>query len=154
MENEKDDTVAVTGCADEQNLEGKIYVTLISKRFPTQSKFVIYLDSFGASEELKRGLRKEIVTNRVEMIDEDEIDDEEIEAKASTAAQDGAPCTIKAKIRLGTDASAKEQIEKRLHRDVDGWLAEMFTHVQAHFLHPSLQHRINFEVWKNSFTVA
>ena len=44
LRHEKDATVAVTGCANaEQNIEGKIFITLMSRQSPDQKIFIINL---------------------------------------------------------------------------------------------------------------
>ena len=153
MENEKDALVAVTGCADSRNVAGKIYITLISKRSPFQKSYV--MDSHGHVVPIKRQKydhikypMNKVLTNRDsgELIEGDEIIDTEVEATASKAVANGVWFAIKARIRLGTDASALEKIENNLNTTVDNWLSEMFTHVQAHYHHQTLNHRINFEV--------
>ena len=78
--------------------------------------------------------------------DGDEIGDSEIEAEAASSDTNHVPYEIKVKIKLGTDSSARDTIENNLGTTVDNWLAEVFTHVQLHYHHRSLKHKINFEV--------
>ena len=84
------------------------------------------------------------------MIDEgDALGDPVEEARAKSAIVGGknsVPFAIKAKIKIGTDVSARDTITKKLNTTVDAWISEMFTHLQAHYHHPSLRHRVNFEV--------
>ena len=84
-------------------------------------------------------------------VEGDEIGDTEEETKAQNTVvgtSNSVPFAVKAKIKLGTDVSASDTITKKLHRTVDEWISEILTHVQAHYHHPTLRHRINFEVLK------
>ena len=153
LENENDASVAVTGCADDRNHEGKMYLTIISKRSPYQKSFSLDVNGNVKLIEAKSGntvnnlLIQNIIDRRgFEIMEGDEIKNAELEAKAANAETNGVPCSIKVKIRLGIDASALKTIEKSLQRTYDNWLAEVFTHAQVHYHHPTLQHRINFEV--------
>ena len=161
LQHEKDATVAVTGCADvNRNIEGKIFITLISKQSPDQKLFVIHLKDDETHITSRSGKREkrhlfeaqevaaqtETILTTTDVFEGDEVKDKELEAKVSKAADTGVPCSIKAKIKIGTDLSASNTIQSNLQMSVDNWLAEMFTHVQSHYYHPSLQHRINFEV--------
>ena len=78
-----------------------------------------------------------------------EIGDEEEETIASKVVLGGSntvPYALKATIKLGIDISAKNTIENRLGKTVDWWPTEVMTHFQAHYYHPTLRHRISFEV--------
>ena len=152
---EQDARVAVTGCADERNLEGKMYITLLSNRSPHQKSFSMDLD--GNVEPIKimgsndgyLEIPKNINTRQRDgdlFDDGDNIGSYNLEAKASAADTAGVPHEIIVKIKIGTDTSAKEDIEGRLENTVDNWLSEVFTHVQNHYYHPTLGHRINFQV--------
>ena len=160
MQHDQDATVAVTGCSDiERNVEGKMFISMMSRHSPYQKTFVINLkdgDQHTASrskEPLKRQLSEakqvaeqiETIIAATEVIEGDEVKDTKLEARVSKAPEIGVPCSIKAKIKMGTDASAWHTIQNNLQMTVDNWLAEMFTHVQSHYYHPTLQHRINFE---------
>ena len=57
----------------------------------------------------------------------------------------------KSQIRCFWNLPAVNKIVNGLGRTVDDWLAEMFTHVQNHYHHDTLQHKINFEVDLNIF---
>ena len=82
-----------------------------------------------------------------------DISDSEIEAKAASSDTKNVPYKLAAKIRLGIDSAARNKIEKDLGTTVDNWLAEMFAHVQLHFLHSSLKHKINFEVCAKNYCI-
>ena len=166
LHHDKEATVAVTGCADaERNIEGKMYITLMSRQSPYQKMFTIDLKDNGgniqyrSSHPQKRQLSEaqqvaeqiETIIRATETIEDDEIIDKDVEARVSKAPGDGVPCSIKAKIKMGTDASAWHTIHDYLQMSVDNWLAEMFTHVQSYYYHPTLKHRINFEVKFKSF---
>lgn len=156
LRHEKDATVAVTGCANaEQNIEGKIFITLMSRQSPDQKIFIINLkddEANSISTSWKREKRQtsevlqdETIRTENKVIEGDNIKDKNLEDRASKASGVGVPCSIKAKIKMGTDLSAVNTIQNHLQMSVDNWLAEMFTHVQSHYYHPTLQHRINFE---------
>ena len=164
LQNERDVTVAVTGCPDaERNAEKKMLITLMSSQSPGQKSFAIDLNydekrmtsrsiklvkrQLSEAQQVAEELETIIAAN--EILEDDEIKDKELEARVSKAPETGVPCSIKARIKMGTDASAKDYIQNRLKMSVDHWLAEMFTHVQSHYYNPTLQHRINFEVKLN-----
>ena len=156
LKNDVDATVAVTGCPDENNQDELMFITLISKRSIYQKSFVMdftgHVEPIQLSEVDSRNLQVHEnldFRNENKFVEGDEIGDTEEEAKAQSTVVGGSnpvPFAIKAKIKLGTDASASDTITNRLNRTVDAWIAETFTHVQAHFHHRTLRHRINFEV--------
>ena len=156
LKNERDSVVAVTGCADEKNPEGKIFITLISNRSRYQKSFS--LDLSGNVESIQRmedDSRDSLFTGYLEprnantFVEGDEIGDNDAEIIAQNTVIGGGtsiPYAIKAKLELGIDESAKDTIAKRFNTTVDAWLSEVLTHVQAHYRHPTLRHRINFQV--------
>ena len=145
---EQDARVAVTGCPDQRNLEGRMYITLLSKHSLYQKSFSMDLDGHVEPIQIMQSNNAylstpENLTSRQEdtFTDGDAIVNSQVEAEASVAESTGVPSSIKLRIRLGTDIAAKD----KLGTMVDNWLAEMFTHVQNHYHHTSLGHRINFE---------
>ena len=75
----------------------------------------------------------------------DEIGETDIEAAAEASTTDGVPHNLKMKVKIGTDTASINKIVNGLGRTVDDWLAETFTHVQNHYHHATLQHKIDFE---------
>ena len=156
LKNEVDATVAVTGCPDEKNQDELMFITLISKRSIYQKSFSMdftgHVESIQVSEAYSRNLPvRENLSSRNEniFVEGDEIGDTEEETKSQNTVVGGSssvPFAIKAKIKLGTDASASDTITNKLNSTVDAWISEILTHVQAHYHHPTLRHRINFEV--------
>ena len=57
----------------------------------------------------------------------------------------GIPSRLKATIRFGYEESAKQKIGSS---KMDEWLKDIMTHLNAHYRHPSLGTRIEFEVCK------
>ena len=151
-----DATVAVTGCPDERNQDELMFITLISKRSIYQKSFFMdfsgHVEPIQLSEvENRNSPVREIsgFQNENIFLEGDEIGDTEEETKAQSTVVEGSnsvPFAIKAKIKLGTDASASDTITNKLNSTVDAWISEIFTHVQAHYHHTTLRHRINFEV--------
>ena len=161
LKNEIDASVAVTGCADKRNKAGKMFLTLISKRSPYQKYFSMDFNGHVESIQVKephssnfleyRNLEMDLLSRETkEFIEGDEIGDTEEESRASAVSVTGGgnhvPYAIKARIKLGIDESARKTITNKLKSNVDTWLAEMLTHLQAHYHHPTLRHRINFKV--------
>ena len=148
---EEDARVAVTGCLDERNLEGKIYITLLSKRSPYQKSFSMDFDGnvepiqIMESNDAYLGISTRQVGYGT-FTDKDEIGISSLEVEASEADTNGVPFELNAKIKLGTDTSALDKIVNGLNTTVANWLADMFTHVQNHYYHSTLGHVINFEV--------
>ena len=150
LENEVDATVGLTGCMDESNFERKMYITILSTRSPFQKSFSIDFDGnvFHIQRE-ENSEEKESYRMAEEFFEDDVIGDQEEETIASKVVLGGTntvPYAIKATIRLGIDVSAKNTIENRLGTTVDDWLTKVMTHVQAHYNHPTLRHRIAFKV--------
>lgn len=155
---EEDARVAVTGCVDERNLEGKMYITLLSKRSPYQKSFS--MDSDGHVETIKimesndayLEITNDVSTGQFDngtdatFTEGDEIGNLQEEAEAETVDTNGVPFELYVKIKIGTDTSAQNKIVNGLGKTVDNWLGEMFTHVQTHYYHTTLGHMINFKV--------
>ena len=153
LAHEKDARVAVTGCVDERNVEGKMYISLLSKRSPYQKSFSMDLNGnvepikiTGSNDGYLSFANEPISRKGGEFTEEDEIGESDIEAAAEASTTDGVPYAIKVKVKIGTDTAAVKKITQDLKRTVDEWLAEMFTHVQNHYHHGTLKHKINFEV--------
>ena len=156
LKNEKTARVAVTGCVDERNLEGKMYISMISKRSPYQKLFSMDLDGTvnpievtESNDAYKTAHGSVVSRNGGEFQDYDEIGETDIEEAAEASTTDGVPYNLKITVKIGTDTAAINKIVNSLGRTVDDWLAEMFTHVQNHYHHATLQHKINFEVVSN-----
>ena len=158
LKNEKTARVAVTGCVDERNLEGKMYISMISKRSPYQKLFSMDLDGTvnpikvtESNDAYKTAHGAVVSRNGGEFQDYDEIGETDIEEAAEASTTDGVPYNLKVTVKIGTDTAAINKIVNDLGRTVDDWLAETFTHVQNHYHHDTLQHKINFEVDSNVF---
>ena len=131
LDNEKDATVAVTGCPDvERNVEQKLFITLMSKQSPNQKSFAINLSQNKerlASRSLnvvKRQLPEaqqaveemETTITDKEIIEEDQIKDKDLEARVSKSPEIGVSCSIRARIKMGTDASSRDYIQNRFNQ--------------------------------------
>ena len=84
-------------------------------------------------------------------VEGDMIGDTQEEKKAKNTIIGGGntvPFAIKAQIKVGIDKLARNTITNKHKTTVDAWISEVFTHFQAHYHHPTLRHRINFEVKK------
>ena len=158
LKNEVDAIVAVTGCVDEKNPHTKRYISLLSTRSRNQKYFSV---DFNGNVEpihiMNVDSINSLVTddmdtqNKKIVVEGDQVDETEGEIHAPAPIIGGSnpvPYAIKAKIKLGVDQSARDTITNRFNTTLDAWLAEVFTHVQAHYRHPTLRHRINFEVRK------
>jgi hypothetical protein len=148
LKNEVDATAAVTGCANEENRDAKMYITLISKRSRYQKSFS--MDFSGHFEPIQLMEVDSIISRTGNtFVDGDELGDTEEEERAKDTIIGGGnsvPFAIKAKIKVGTDTSARDTITNIFNTTVDAWISEIFTHLQAHYHHPTLRHRVNFEV--------
>ena len=78
-------------------------------------------------------------------IEKDELGSIKVEKAAAAAKTGGVPYELNVSIKIGTDTSAPNKIVGD-GGTVDNWLAEVFTHVQNHYYHATLGHRINFDV--------
>ena len=56
------------------------------------------------------------------------------------------PDTLSINFRFGIDTSAKSAIEDELSMTIDNYLSDLLTHTQAHYMLPSLNHAVTFEV--------
>ena len=155
LKHESGSVVAVTGCLKMHDINSKMYITLLSERSRYQKYFVI--DTYGNFEGIKPTnifIPDEISSrNDVEFVEGDEIGDIEEEEESKSVIIGGknkVPFAIKAKIKIGVDVSACNTIVHQLDTSVDQWLSDVMTHVQAIFHHPTLHHRINFEVHFNA----
>ena len=151
---EKDARVAVTGCLDDtRNTDGKMYISLLSRRSPLQKSFSMDLNGnvkpikITESNDAYMSSKNEVISRQSgPFIEGDAIGETDIEAAAAASTTDGVPFKIKVNIKIGTDTAAINKITNELGRTVDDWLAEMFTHFQNHYNHATLQHNLNFEV--------
>ena len=152
LENEKTARVAVTGCVDDKNLEKKMYISMISARSPYQKLFSMDFDGnvtpiqLGESNDAYVTSQGAVVSRAGKEFQQlDEIGETDIEAAAEASTTDGVPHNLKMKVKIGTDTASINKIVNGLGRTVDDWLAETFTHVQNHYHHATLQHKIDFE---------
>ena len=152
LENEKTARVAVTGCVDDKNLEKKMYISMISARSPYQKLFSMDFDGnvtpiqLGESNDAYETSQGVVVSRAGKEFQQlDEIGETDIEAAAEASTTDGVPHNLKMKVKIGTDTASINKIVNGLGRTVDDWLAETFTHVQNHYHHATLQHKIDFE---------
>ena len=150
LQHETGSVVAVTGCLETRRTDPKMYITMLSERSMYQKYFLI--DKYGNFEEIKT---TDSYTNKTssridgKFVEGDEIGDIEEEEEAHSVIIGGknkVPFAMKVTIKMGVDRSARKTIVSRLDTSVDQWLTDVLTHVQAIFHHPTLHHRINFEV--------
>ena len=150
LQHETGSVVAVTGCLETRGKDPKIYITMLSERSIYQKYFLI--DKYGNFEAIKT---TDFYTNKTssridgKFVEGDELGDIEEEEEAHKVIIGGknkVPFAIKVTIKVGVDRSARKTIVSRLDTSVDQWLSDVLTHVQAIFHHPTLHHRINFEV--------
>ena len=150
LKHEPGSVVAVTGCLDNVNSNEKIYITMLSERSIYQKNFVI--DKQGNFEPIiamDSKHDKSRSRDDDEFVEGDEIGDIEEEEEAHTVilgAENKVPFAIKVKLKIGVDMSARKTIVNRLETTVDQWISDVVTHLQAVFHHPTLHHRVNFEV--------
>ena len=150
LENELNATVGLTGCLDERNEEGKIYITMLSSRSRYQKSFSVdfngsVLPLYRVEQDNEHEMSRELD----EFFEGDEIGDMEEETRAHAVVLGGknsVPYAIRAKVKLGIDVSAMHTILNKLDTTVDSWLTDVVTHLQVHYHHPTLRHRITFEV--------
>ena len=123
---------------------------MLSERSRYQKYFII--DQKGNFEPIKTtdsNDDKILSRDDDEFVEGDEIGDIEEEEEAHSVIIGGknkVPFAIKVTIKIGVDRSARKTIVNRLNRTVDQWLSDVVTHLQAIYHHPTLHHRINFEV--------
>ena len=161
LEGDEDKSVvAVTGCLSRRRTDEKMFVTMFSKHSPSQSYFSLDIDGKVQSIHPKDGVseaihsvegkaRKAIALNV--QGDEDANDavvDDNLEKLAASMGdvRGSVPEKLTINLRFGVDTSAKSAIEGTLSTTVDNYLSDLLTHTQAHYLLPSLDHEITFEV--------
>ena len=124
--------IAVTGCLNGEKPEEKMYITLLSKKSKSHKTF---------SFDLRGNFTYNPVTlppdyNDMKEFEPDTNNDGHIEERQSNV-----PYTIQVRLRIGFDKSALDAPGNIYH-----FLADILTHTQAHYLDPTLNHRIYFDV--------
>ena len=154
LKNEEDSRVSVTGCFDDRNLEGKIYISLFSRRSSSQKLFAMDMHGnvepiyIADSNDAYISLTGEVVTRDGKNFQhKDKIAKPNTELVRDASTTDSVPYNLTLTVKIGTDTGVSDYIVNKLGRTVDDWVAEMFTHVQNHFYHPSLNHKIHFKVY-------
>ena len=153
--------VAVTGCLSIKRPDEKMFITMFSKHSPSQSYFSLDIDGNVQSIHPKSGVAKALLAVKglaeksievnVEGDDtnNDEIIDDKLEQLVAKLgdARGIVPEKLTVNLRFGVDTSARSSIENTLSTTVDNYLSDLLTHTQAHYLLPSLNHQITFEVF-------
>ena len=155
---EENSRVSVTGCLMGDDPDEKMYITLFSKHSHLHKTFS--LNSKGKVDHIQVQSKDEYVEDNVVNSNMEERSDSEwhldgdsivndvleSEAEAVSASQmDSVPFGLKINLRLGYDRSVKNWMDNN-NQNVDNWVADVFTHFQNWYLHPTLQHEIHFEV--------
>ena len=153
--------VAVTGCLDRNTPHNKMSITMFSENSPDHSYFSLDIDGnvhsirpkSGATKFVTRGtkgdLKKSIPLNFDKgETKKDYVIDEHLESLAARMGDvsGSVPDTLSINFRFGIDTSAKSAIEDELSMTVDNYLSDLLTHTQAHYMLPSLNHVVKFEV--------
>ena len=153
--------VAVTGCLNRNAPNNKMSITMFSENSPTHSYFSLDIDGnvhsirpkSGATKAVSRKTRSETRKSIPINIDNGEAEndyviDKELERLAARMGDvsDKVPDKLKINFRFGIDTSAKSAIEDELSMTVDNYLSDLLTHTQAHYMLPSLNHVVKFEV--------
>ena len=153
--------VAVTGCLDRNTPHNKMSITMFSENSPDHSYFSLDIDGnvhsirpkSGATKFVTRGtkgdLKKSIPLNFDKgETKKDYVIDEQLERLAARMGDvsGSVPDTLSINFRFGVDTSAKSAIEDELSMTVDNYLSDLLTHTQAHYMLPSLNHVVKFEV--------
>ena len=153
LRSEEDSRVSVTGCFDNRNSEGKLYISLLSRRSPFQKSFAMDMRGnvkpiyIAESNNAYITLTGEVFTRNNEIFQhEDKVEETIMEAARDASANNSVPYNLSLTVKIGTDTGVSDYIVNTLGRTVDEWIAEMFTHVQNHFYHPSLNHKVHFEI--------
>ena len=153
--------VAVTGCLNRNTPQNKMSITMFSENSPTHSYFSLDLDGNVHSIRPKSGATK-VVSRRTKgdlkksiplnfgkgETKNDYVIDEQLEILAARMGDvsGSVPDTLSINFRFGIDTSAKSAIEDELSMTVDNYLSDLLTHTQAHYMLPSLNHVVKFEV--------
>ena len=153
--------VAVTGCLNRNTPQNKMSITMFSENSPAHSYFSLDIDGNVHSIRPKSGATK-VVSRRTTgdfkkyiplnfdkgVIKKDYVIDEQLESLAARMGDvsGSVPDTLSINFRFGIDTSAKSAIEDELSMTVDNYLSDLLTHTQAHYMLPSLNHAVTFEV--------
>ena len=153
--------VAVTGCLNRNTPGNKMSITMFSENSPTHSYFSLDIDGNVHSIRPKSGNTK-VVSRRTKGdfkksmslnfdkggTKKDCVIDEQLEKLAARIGDvsGSVPDTLSINFRFGVDTSAKSAIEDELSMTVDNYLSDLLTHTQAHYMLPSLNHVVKFEV--------
>ena len=160
--------VAVTGCLHGVDVDEKMHITLLSQNSPLHTAFTLdkkgtvelieiqsadkiykYIDDDAISitnvrtspDEEKSSERKRYKTDVIINNDLEAADSRTSASQTSTV-----PHALTISLRLGYDRGVKEWFDDRPEENVDTWLKNVMTHVQARFMDSSLQHKIIFQV--------
>ena len=159
---EKNSVVAVTGCLNKRAPDEKMFITMFSENSPFHRYFSLDVDGkvqairpkTGGSEFIRPETRRNQNKKSIEIDSnqkgawKDIIVDEEVEKQAGRMGdvRNSVPDVLKVNFRFGVDTSAKSGIENTLSLTVDNYLSDLLTHTQAHYMLPSLQRTVKFEV--------
>ena len=153
--------VAVTGCLNRNTPHNKMSITMFSENSPDHSYFSLDIDGnvhsirpkSGATRFVTRGTKGDFKKSIPLNFDKGEtkkdyVIDEQLESLAARMGDvsGSVPDTLSINFRFGVDTSAKSAIEDELSMTVDNYLSDLLTHTQAHYMLPSLNHVVKFEV--------
>ena len=157
----KKSVVAVTGCLNRMTPQNKMSITMFSENSPVHRYFSLDIDGNVHSIRPKSGATK-VVSRRTKgdfkksiplnfdkgQTKKDYVIDEQLESLAARMGDvsGSVPDTLSINFRFGIDTSAKSAIENELSMTVDNYLSDLLTHTQAHYMLPSLNHVVKFEV--------
>ena len=144
---EVNSSVAVTGCLMGDNLDEEMHITLLSNHSPKHKSFSFDRNGKTQHIEIQPISEPRDASNGVQQQDQqlENREWEEALQKISAAELSTVPPILRINFRLGYDKSTKEYFEPYIE-SIDNWLAQVMTHSQAHFLHPSLRHQIILQV--------
>ena len=157
----KKSVVAVTGCLNRKTPQNKMSITMFSENSPSHRYFSFDIEGNVHSIRPKSGATK-VVSRRTKgdfkksiplnfdkgATKKDYVIDEQLESLAARMGDvsGSVPDTLSINFRFGVDTSAKSAIEDELSMTVDNYLSDLLTHTQAHYMLPSLNHAVTFEV--------
>ena len=154
---ETESSIAVTGCLFDNEPDEKMHITILSKLTPFHKSFS--LDSNGTVNYIpiqSNGNKMDFIFPSRIATKNDPLwrpsgsyaswyYNESVALNVSQEEMANVPPVLKLKIRIGYDRGVKEYLTRE-GKNIDNWLAEVMTHAQAHYLHPSLRSRIYWEV--------
>ena len=162
---EMNTVVAVTGCLMGNDSDKEMHITLLSPYSPTQKSFSLdktgntkhieieYEDDIMNVTDDRLGQSGSVISESRKLSDwrefgGDSFINDKLEKAAKRVSEKelrGVPKTLTLNFRLVYDKGVKDHFEGDTKK-VNNWLAEVMTHVQSHYMHSSLQHKIIFKV--------